>query len=73
MNYVKGAAKWLGIAAGFYVIGLLLADVTFETKVFLMFAGLAMAVAYLDGTFKDRIADLEYKVDRLRRQLNGDY
>lgn len=69
-NFLKGTLKWGGLLLAAYVGGQLLDGISSETKLFWIVAGLALAVAYVDGSLKDRISDLEYRVNDLSRRLS---
>lgn len=69
-RFVGNTAKWIGILAAVYLGSLFLSGLDFETRIGWFLAGLAMSIAYVDGSLKDRISMLEYRVDELNRRLN---
>ena len=71
-RFFKFAAKWAAIAVAIYVASTLFSGLDFETRLFLMLFGLGMAIAYVDGKQKDRIANLEYRVREIERRQTGD-
>lgn len=71
-SFIKLAAKWLLIFGAIYLAATLFSGLDFETRIFWALAGLALAIAYVDSTHKDRIADLEYSVDELKRRIGHD-
>lgn len=73
MNFLKSAGKLAAILGGFYIVSLVLSGLDFETRVGWLLFGLGMAVAYVDGTQKDRMAALEARISELEYQLRGDY
>lgn len=60
----KMIAKWTLILGGIYVITSAAGDVSFETKIGWAVMGLGLGLAYVDGSLRDRIADLEERLDR---------
>lgn len=70
-RFLKTAAKWGGILALIYIGSLFLTGLDFETRTGWLLFGLVMAISYVDGSLKDRISMLEYRVDELSRRLNG--
>lgn len=70
-GFLKSAAKWGGIL----LLGLIgwnyLTGLDFESRMGWIIFAFAMALAYVDGSLKDRIRNLEYRVDQLNKQLNG--
>lgn len=70
-RFLKSAAKWLGILAAIYLGSTFLTELPFESRMGWFLGGLAMAIAYVDGSLKERIANLEYQVSELNRRLNG--
>ena len=68
---IKLVGKWAIILGAIYAGMTLLSGLDFETRIGWFLTALAMAIAYVDGTQKDRIATLEYRVDELSRRING--
>jgi len=71
MRFIKTAAKWAGILLLLGVGGAYLGELDFQTRTGWFIGGLALGLAYVDGSLKDRISMLEARVDQLNRQLNG--
>lgn len=71
IRFLKSALKWGVILAGIYAGSLLVSGMDFESRTGWFFFGIALAVAYVDGSLKDRISSLEYKIEQMDRQLNG--
>jgi len=70
-SFFKSALKWGSFCLCAYLIGVFLSDLPFESRIGWYLAGLAMAIAYVESSHKDRIADLEYRVDELNRRVRG--
>jgi hypothetical protein len=70
-RFLKSAGKWLLILGGVWLVTLYLSGVDFETRTGWYLFALAMGIAYLDGTQKDKIAALEYRIKELERRLDG--
>jgi len=70
-SFTKSIGKWLLILAAIYIGSTLISGVDFETRMGWFLAALALAIAYVDGTQKERISTLEYRVDELVRRING--
>lgn len=73
ISFLKTAGKWTAILGCIYIASLLFSGLDFETRTGWIIFGLAMAVAYVDGTQKDRMAALEARIAELEYQLRGDY
>ena len=71
-RYFKLVGKWTGILALLYIAFVALPGVDFQTRIGWFIAGLAMAIAYVDGSLKDRISNLEHQIDELNRRWNGE-
>ncbi|MDB6148179.1 MAG: hypothetical protein JWO45_1843 [Spartobacteria bacterium] len=69
-SIVKLAAKWSIILGAIYVATTFFSGLDFESRTGLFLAALAMAIAYVDGNQKDRIANLEFRVDELTRRID---
>lgn len=72
-SFLKAAGKWTLIMGCFAILGSWIGDLPFESRTNLFLMGLAFAIAYTEGTLKERIATLEYRVDEHRDRLNGEY
>lgn len=70
-SFLKLALKWGAILAGFYIVATLFSGLDFESRTGWILFGLAMGIAYVDGSHKDRIADLEFRVRSMERRLFG--
>jgi hypothetical protein len=70
-SVIKLVSKWAIILGAIYIGMTLLSGLDFEARMGWFLAALAMAIAYVDGTQKERIATLEYRVDELSRRING--
>ena len=66
---IKFCLKWLAIMVTIYIAATIFSGLEPGTKVFLALMGLAMSVAYLDNSFKERISDLEFRIEELERRL----
>ena len=65
---IKLIGKWGAILGAIYIGTTMLSDLDFETRVGWFLGALALAVAYVDGTQKDRIADLEFRIAALEHR-----
>jgi hypothetical protein len=70
-SFLKAALKWAFIIGAAIVGTTLLQGVAFETRMIVFLVGLGMAIAYVDGSHKDRISMLEYRIDELEQKLLG--
>ena len=70
-SFTKLAAKWALILGVIYSGSTMFSGLDFETRIGWFLAGLAMAIAYVDGSHKDRIASLEYRVDQMARRIGN--
>lgn len=70
-SVVKLVGKWSLILSAIYVGTTFFSDLDFETRTGWFLGALALAIAYVDGTQKDRIASLEFRVDELSRRIGG--
>ena len=70
-RFLKLSLKWLAIAVAIYVGANFFNGLDFEARTGWFLFGLAMAIAYVDGTQKDRISDLEIRISRLERRQSG--
>lgn len=70
-RFFKSALKWGAILGGIYLVATLFQGFDFETRAGWFLFGLSMAVAYVDGSHKDRIAALEWRIEELERELLG--
>lgn len=68
---LKTACKWASILGVIYAGSLILSGLAFETRIVWYLVGLGLSIAYMDGTQKDRISDLQFRISELERQLNG--
>lgn len=68
-NFLKTAGKWTLIMVGFALLASWLGDLPFESRVNLFLFGLGFAIAYTEGSLRDRIKSLEYRVDEQDRRL----
>lgn len=68
ISFLKFVGKWGAIALAVYVFSTWLTGLDFETRYgWYMFLGV-MALGYVDGTGKDRAAELEQRIKYLERQ-----
>lgn len=70
-SIIKLVGKWSIILGAIYIGATMFSGFDFETRTGWFIGALAMAIAYLDGTQKDRIASLEFRVDELTRRFEG--
>ena len=70
---IKFCLKWLAIMVGVYAAATYISGMDTGTRTFLALMALAMSIAYIDGTHKDRISDLEFRISELERQRYGEY
>jgi hypothetical protein len=63
--------KWSLILGAIYIGTTLFNDMNFESRTGWFLSALAMAIAYVDGTQKERIANLEFRVQELARRIDG--
>lgn len=63
--------KWALILGAIYIGTTLFNDMSFESRTGWFLVALAMAIAYVDGTQKERIANLEFRVQELARRIDG--
>lgn len=70
-SFLKQAGKWALILGAIYIVTTLFSGFDFETRVGWLLAALGMAIAYVDGTQKDRIANLEYRINELSRRIDN--
>jgi hypothetical protein len=70
-SVIKLVGKWSIILGAIYIGTTLFSGLDFETRTGWFLGALAMAIAYVDGTQKDRIASLEFRVDELTRRIGG--
>jgi hypothetical protein len=71
-RFLKLSLKWLTIGAAIYVGTNLFNGLDFEARTGWLLFPLAMAIAYVDSTQKDRISNLEYRIEALEHRQNGD-
>ena len=72
IGFLKSLAKWSAIFLAVYVGSNLFFGLELETRFGLLIGGLGLAIAYVDGTQKDRISNLELRISRLERRESGD-
>lgn len=70
-RFLKTAGKWALILGALYIGSLFISGLDFETRIGWFIFGLAMAIGYVDGSQKDRMAALEYRVKELEYRLDG--
>lgn len=70
-RFFRGLGKWTLILGGLWVFGTWMNSLEPESRIWAILWVMGMAIAYLDGSHKDRIQQLEWRVDDLSRRLNG--
>ena len=73
LNFLKTAFKWTAILAGFWTVSTILYGLPFDERTNYFLIALGFAIAYVDGTLKDRIRFLEARVEEHSRKLYGIY
>ena len=68
-GFLRSLAKWSAICLAIYVGSNIFSGFELETRFGLLLGGLGLAIAYVDGAQKDRIADLELRISRLGRNI----
>lgn len=71
ISFLKTAGKWAVVFGGIYVVALLVSDLSFEKRAGAVFLLFGLAMIYMNGTQRDRMAALESRIADLERQLNG--
>lgn len=69
--FFKFILKWAAILIGIWIAAVLFSDLEAQTRIFLGFIAVAMAISYVDSTHKDRISNLEFRIGELERQIRG--
>jgi hypothetical protein len=70
-SVIKIVGKWSIILGAIYIGTTLLSGVDRETRTGWFFGAFAMAIGYVYITQKDRITNLEFRVDELTRRMGG--
>lgn len=68
-GFLKSLAKWSAIFLALYVGSNIFSGLELETRVGVLLGVLGLAIAYVDGTQKGRISDLELRISRLERNI----
>jgi hypothetical protein len=71
-RFLKLSLKWLAISVAIYIGANLFNGLPFEARTGWVLFPLSMAFAYVDGTQKDRISNLEYRIETLEHRQNKD-
>lgn len=62
-NYVRSVFKWMFFVAAGTGIGLYANALQFETRTNCVLVALGLAIAFVEGSLKDRIEMLEYRLN----------
>lgn len=70
-SFIKFVVKWCLIMFVIYTVATVISGLDLEHRMFWFLAGLGLFIAYVDGSNKEKIADLQYQINELSRRVNG--